>query len=443
MNDVSFQLRDRLRLERDALIARFEGGGPVEALLKGLSRSTDALLRELARTTGLERHVALVAVGGYGRGELFPNSDVDVLILLEAAPSAAERATIENLISLLWDLGLALGHSVRTVDECQSEARGDVTVLTSLLEARLIAGPRRLFDRFHRAVLDVLDPASYFRAKVLEQRQRYIKFNESPYSLEPNVKESPGGLRDLHVLLWIARAGGFGTTWTELARRGLITPEEAGLIRLSERRLKQIRAWLHLITGRREDRLVFDVQQAVAQRAGFQATAARRASEVLMQRYYWAAKAVTQMNTIVLQNIELRLFHRADDPAQPLDETFVTRSELLDLRSPNALDADPNGILRAFLLMAQHQELRGMSAPLMRALWHARVRIDARYRRDPTNRATFLAILQQPRGVLHELRRMNQLSVLGRYLPVFRRIVGQMQHDLFHVYTVDQHILQV
>ncbi len=443
MNDVSFQLRDRLRLERDALIARFEGGGPVEALLKGLSRSTDALLRELARTTGLERHVALVAVGGYGRGELFPHSDVDVLILLEAAPSAAERATIENLISLLWDLGLALGHSVRTVDECQSEARGDVTVLTSLLEARLIAGPRRLFDRFHRAVLDVLDPPSYFRAKVLEQRQRYIKFNESPYSLEPNVKESPGGLRDLHVLLWIARAGGFGTTWTELARRGLITPEEAGLIRLSERRLKQVRAWLHLITGRREDRLVFDVQQAVAQRAGFQATAARRASEVLMQRYYWAAKAVTQMNTIVLQNIELRLFHRADDPAQPLDETFVTRSELLDLRSPDALDADPNGILRAFLLMAQHQELRGMSAPLMRALWHARVRIDARYRRDPTNRATFLAILQQPRGVLHELRRMNQLSVLGRYLPVFRRIVGQMQHDLFHVYTVDQHILQV
>ena len=392
---------------------------------------------------GLERHVALVAVGGYGRGELFPHSDVDVLILLEAAPSAAERATIENLISLLWDLGLALGHSVRTVDECQSEARGDVTVLTSLLEARLIAGPRRLFDRFHRAVLDVLDPASYFRAKVLEQRQRYIKFNESPYSLEPNVKESPGGLRDLHVLLWIARAGGFGTTWTELARRGLITPEEAGLIRLSERRLKQVRAWLHLITGRREDRLVFDVQQAVAQRAGFQATAARRASEVLMQRYYWAAKAVTQMNTIVLQNIELRLFHRADDPAQPLDETFVTRSELLDLRSPDALDADPNGILRAFLLMAQHQELRGMSAPLMRALWHARVRIDARYRRDPANRATFLAILQQPKGVLHELRRMNQLSVLGRYLPVFRRIVGQMQHDLFHVYTVDQHILQV
>jgi [protein-PII] uridylyltransferase len=250
-------------------------------------------------------------------------------------------------------------------------------------------------------------------------------------------------LRDLHVLLWIGRATGYGRSWAELSRSGLVTAEEAGLIRRSERRLKQIRAWLHLVTGRREDRLVFDVQQAVADRAGYHATAARRASEVLMQRYYWSAKAVTQMNTIVLQNIELRLLHTAEERSVPLDETFVTRSELLDLRVPDALDRDPNGILRAFLLMAQHQELRGMSAPLMRALWHARVRIDARYRRDARNRATFMAILQQPKGVLHELRRMNQLSGLGRYLPVFRRIVGQMQHDLFHVYTVDQHIVQV
>jgi len=443
MNDVSFRLRDRLKLQREALIARFTAGGAVEPLLKGLARVADGLLRELATSIGLERDAALIAVGGYGRGELFPHSDVDVLILLEGEPSAEQRATIENLVSLLWDLGVALGHSVRTIEQCRTEAADDVTVLTSLLEARHVAGSRKLFNRLARAARETLDIPAYYRAKVLEQRQRHIKYNESPYSLEPNVKESPGGLRDLHVLLWIARASGFGTQWSELARSGLITPEEAGLIRLSERRLKQIRAWLHLVTGRREDRLVFDVQDAVAQRMRFAPTVARRASEVLMQRYYWSAKAVTQMNTIVLQNVELRLFHSADEPAQPLDDTFATRSGLLDLRAPDALDRDPNGILRAFLLMAQHQELRGMTAPLMRALWHARVTIDARYRRDPANRATFLAILQQPKGVLHEMRRMNQLSVLGRYLPVFRRIVGQMQHDLFHAYTVDQHILQV
>src|SRR4030095_5800543 len=344
MNAVSFQLRDRLRVDRADLIGRFEQGGPAEALLKGLARSVDRLLRVLAHSSGVDGTMALVVVCVYGRGELFPHSDVDVLILLDGEPSHDSRAKIEHLVGLLWDLGVALGHSVRTVEECRAEAAADVTVLTALLESRLIAGPRNLYAQLSRAVLGVLDRPAYFQAKVLEQRQRYTKYNESPYSLEPNVKESPGGLRDLHVLLWIARATGYGTRWSELARRGLITAEEARLIRNSERRLQQIRAWLHLITNRREDRLVFDVQQAVAVRAGFHATSARRASEVMMQRYYWAAQDVTQMNTIVLQNIELRLFHRADEPAVELDQTFVARSELLDLRTPDALDHDPNGI---------------------------------------------------------------------------------------------------
>ena len=188
---------------------------------------------------------------------------------------------------------------------------------------------------------------------------------------------------------------------------------------------------------------MFDVQDAVAQMSAIHATANCRPSEVMMQQYYRSAKVVTQMNTILLQNIEQRLFGREQSEARVLDATFVVRNELLDLAQESGLEADPNGILRAFLLMAQHRELKGMSARLMRALWHARVKVDARYRRDPANRATFIALLQQPKGVLHELRRMNHWSVLGRYLPVFRRIVGQMQHDLFHVYTVDQHILQV
>ncbi len=443
MNDGAFKLRDRLRQERDALIARFNAGGSVDALLRGLSRTVDRLLREVAEASGIDQRASLIAVGGYGRGELFPHSDVDVLILLKQAPDDADRATIENLVGLLWDLGLALGHSVRTLEECREEAAGDITVLTSMLEARLVAGSRRQFEAFSRAVVDVVDREAYFRAKLLEQEQRHLKYNETPYSLEPNVKESPGGLRDLHVVLWVARAAGYGTRWAELARRGLLTPAEASIIRLSERRVKEIRARLHLVTGRREDRLVFDVQNAVAEKAGFQPTAAKRASELLMQHYYRSAKVITQMNTAVLLNIEQRLFDRDDQPSVALDETFVRRGELLDIDDESVLERDPNGILRAFLLKAKHQELRGMSPRLMRSLWHARVSIDRAYRQDPRNRATFIELLQQPKGVLHELRRMNQLSVLGRYLPVFRRIVGQMQHDLFHVYTVDQHILQV
>jgi [protein-PII] uridylyltransferase len=443
MNDGAFKLRDRLRQERETLIARFNAGGSVDGLLHGLARAVDRLLREVFEASGLARRAALIAVGGYGRGELFPHSDVDVLILLKQAPDDDDRRTIETLVGLLWDLGLALGHSVRTLDECREEAARDVTVLTSMLESRLIAGARAQFEAFARAVVGVVDREAYFHAKLLEQQQRHTKYNETPYSLEPNVKESPGGLRDLHVVLWIARAAGYGTRWAELARRGLVTAAEASIIRLSERRVKEIRARLHLVTSRREDRLVFDVQQAVAQMAGFDATAAKRASELLMQHYYRAAKVITQMNTAVLLAIEQRLFHRDDGAGVAIDGTFVARGELLDIDDDAAFERDPNAILRAFLVKAQHQELKGMTPRLMRALWHARVRIDGAYRRDPANRSTFVALLQQPRGVLHEMRRMNQLSVLGRYLPVFRRIVGQMQHDLFHVYTVDQHIIQV
>ena len=445
MTDDAFRLRDRLRQERDALIKRFSNGGAVDSLLRGLAHCVDRLLREVAEASGMfgtNGRAALIAVGGYGRGELFPHSDVDVLILLNQPASDPDIAAIEKLIGLLWDVGLPLGHSVRTVDECLLEAR-DITVLTSMLESRLIAGPRSRYAAFASAIVQGLDREAYFRDKLLEQQQRHIKYEEAPYSLEPDVKESPGGLRDLQVVVWVARASGYGASWAELARRGFITTEEARIIRRSERRIREIRARLHLVTGRREDRLVFDVQSDVAQMSGFHATSSRRSSEVLMQHYYRSAKVVGQMNTILMQNIEHRLFGRDVSEARALDATFVVRAELLDLADDGGLERDANGILRAFLLMAQHRELTGMSARLMRALWHARVRIDTHYRRDPANRATFLAILQQPRGVLHELRRMNQLSVLGRYLPVFRRIVGQMQHDLFHVYTVDQHILQV
>jgi len=443
MNDTGFALRSELRAERDALIARFENGGSVEQLLRGLARAVDRLVRRLVRSNGMAASTAVIAVGGYGRGELFPHSDVDILLVPRAELGADARARIERLIGTLWDMGLHLGHSVRTLAECQHEARRDVTVLTSMLESRLIAGPPAIFKQFSQAIIEVLDAQAYFRAKLLEQQQRHTKYQETPYSLEPNCKESPGGLRDLQVMLWIARAAGFGASWQQLATRGFLTTEEFRLLKRNERTLKNIRARLHLVAQRREDRLVFDVQGAVADAMGIAASTTHRASERLMQRYYWAAKAVTQLNTIVLQNIEERLFPRGDEQAAPIDEVFVARNEKLDLVSEDALQRDPNAMLRAFLLMQQRADLTDMAPRLLRALWHGRFLIDATFRRDPNNRATFISILQQPRGIVHALRRMNQWSVLGRYLPVFRRIVGQMQHDLFHVYTVDQHILQV
>ena len=443
MNDIGFALRGELRAERDRLITAFNSGGPVDRLLRGLARCVDRTLASLARSHGLTRRVAIIAVGGYGRGELFPHSDVDVLLVVPEDATKEEMGAIEALIGGLWDLGLQIGHSVRTVPECREQAAQDVTVLTSMIEARRVAGPRTLFEQFVRNVSETIDPQHFFREKVLEQQQRHLKFQEAAYSLEPNCKESPGGLRDLHTLLWIARAAGLGTSWSELIAGGLLTADEGRWLRRNERTLKQLRARLHIVAGRREDRLLFDVQGAIAEAEGVEPKGARRASEVLMQRYYWAAKPVMQLNTIVLQNIEERLFPRPDPQPRPIDGTFVARGEMLDIVDDEAFGRDPNGLLRGFLILQQHPDLTGMTARLLRALWHARFLINARFRRDRRNRQTFIEILRQPRGIVHGLRRMNQWSVLGRYLPVFRRIVGQMQHDLFHVYTVDQHILQV
>jgi len=436
-------LRESLSAERDALIAVFEQGAPVRRLLFGLSNLTDRYVRRVAEHTEVARFATLVAVGGYGRGELFPYSDVDLLIVPGSAPDADQQGQIANLIQLLWDLGLAVGHAVRTAPECGQLASQDPTVMTSLLESRRVCGLRSGFEAFRRSLQEVLDAQAFLRAKLLEQQQRHTKYEDTPYSLEPNCKESPGGLRDLQILLWVSRAAGLGDTWDEMTRNGLLTAAECQQIKQTERHLKQIRARLHIVARRREDRLVFDLQHALASAFGIAGTPSRRASEVLMQTYYHAAKMVVQLNTLVLLNIEQHLYPDAASEALPIDSSFCARAERLDITQDAVIDQDPNEILRAFLTLERHPELKGMTPRLLRAIWNARNRMNAAFRRAPQNRATFLAILQQSRGVLHTLRLMNQWSVLGGYLPVFRRIVGQMQHDLFHVYTVDQHILMV
>ncbi|RPH67545.1 MAG: [protein-PII] uridylyltransferase [Burkholderiales bacterium] len=436
-------LRQQYQQARNAAIERFRATQNPEALARSLARAADRALRGLWRAARPGRHAALLAVGGYGRGDQFPHSDVDLLILVAGPPDAALAHRLERFVGACWDLGLPIGHSVRSVDECLEESRADITVQTALLEMRWLAGSRLRASELGARLHGELDLRAFFSAKLLEMRQRHAKFDDTPYSLEPNTKESPGGLRDLHVILWIARAAGLGRNWPELRRRDLITASEAGQLRRDERQLKRIRAWLHILADRREDRLVFDLQASVAAAVGLARGDARRSSEELMQRYYWAAKAVTQLNTMVLQNLRSELFPSPGARPEPIDDEFRNMQGLLDVIDPDRFEDEPASILRAFLAMESHPELSGMTTRTLRALWHARGRIDARFRRDPMHRALFVGVLQAPRGVTHELRRMNQWSILGRYLPVFRRIVGRMQHDLFHVYTVDQHILMV
>lgn len=440
------ELQQRHSARREEIIGRFRQRAvslraSAAPLVGALSALTDATLSELWSIVQMPTDGALLAVGGYGRAQQFPHSDVDLLILLPQSDSDTSAA--ERFVTACWDLRLEIGHSVRSVEQCCAEAAGDLTVRTALLETRRITGraapARQLAERL-RAQLDVDD---FIRDKTLEMRQRHVKFEDTPYSLEPNCKESPGGLRDLHLLAWVAKAAGLGNSWRDLAARGLLTHAELLAIARNERILMLIRGHLHLLAGRREDRLVFDLQTPLARTLGFNEQSDRRASEALMQRYYWAAKAVTQLCTIVLQNMTaLRTPAQADEVA-PIDARFRNRGGLLDIVDDRVFAREPSALLHAFLTLGQHPELTGMTAQTMRAIWRDRMLIDARFRRDPVNRKLFMQILRAPRGITHTLRRMNQLSVLGRYLPVFRRIIGRMQHDLFHVYTVDQHILMV
>ena len=442
-------LRRRLRDDKAAALERFRCARPTatsaSVLLRSLARRVDEALAAVWRHSGMPESAALAAAGGYGRGELFPYSDVDVVVLLPEplADDDATRGAIERFVAACWDIGLEIGSAVRSVEECIEEASRDVTIQTALLESRRICGSPPLFGRMRRAFEAALDPAAFLRAKVLEMRQRHVRHEGTPYALEPNCKESPGGLRDLQVLIWIARAAGLGRAWRELAARGLLTPFEVRQLVRHEGTLKLIRARLHAVAGRREDRLVFDLQAAVAASFGLEPTKGQRSSEVLMHRYYWAAKAVTQLNQILLQGLEERIVGSGDAPMRRVADGFLDRGGMLEAERDDLYLEDPHAILRTFLVFQQTPGLQGLSARTLRALYNARNRMDAAWRRDPVNRELFMRILRQPQGQTHVLRLMNQTSVLGRYLWVFRRIVGRMQHDLFHVYTVDQHILMV
>ena len=436
-------LRESLRGAREALHQAYLKGKTPIWLLRAHARLIDRTLQDLWSAHAPSPAMALVATGGYGRGELFPYSDVDVLVLLGAEPSAEERGRVEQLIGMFWDIGLEIGHSVRTVEACVESAKSDITIETSLLEARLLAGSAGLFRRLSRAIEKNLDPAAFLKAKKLEQEQRHAKYRDTPFALEPNLKEAPGGLRDLQVIRWIAQACGIGKHWRDLASRGLLQRGEALRLGRHETMLQDLRIRLHYLAGRREDRIAFDYQDALATQCGFSARPSRRASEQLMQSYYRNAKAITQLNTILLQNLQARFAPEPDAAPRILNERFQARGTLLEARREDLFEREPRSILESFLLMQQHGDLRGMSAATLRALWRARGRLDAKLRRDPLAQLLFVQILQQPRGIVHEFRRMNQYDVLGGYLPEFGRIVGQMQHDLYHVYTVDQHILTV
>lgn len=434
-------LRQQLRQGRDALAAAFLARPHPQQYLQRHARLVDEVLCGLCESL-LPRGVCLAAVGGYGRGELFPASDVDVLLLIPSEPDERLRASLEAWVQGCWDAGLEIGHSIRTPEECASEADRDITIETALLEARMIWGSAELFAQFDQHFQSRFDSRRFVEGKLLEQKNRHNRFEDSAYSLEPNLKDSPGGLRDLHMIHWLGQAAGLGRDWRGLAGSGLLSRQEAQRLARTQGTLNLLRIHLHLLARRREDRLAFDYQSQLADRLGIAATPTRRASELLMQRYYRAAKQVQLANEILLPSLQARAAPGAAPALVPLDTEFALHGNLLATHDPGLFTRDPPAMLRAFLAGMRHS-VSGFEPATLRALWRARTSIGQAFRAAPENRAMFLAILREPAGVTWALTTMSRYGILGCYLPAFGRIAGQMQHDGFHIYTVDEHTLAV
>ena len=392
-----------------------------------------------------DTEACLVAVGGYGRGELHPHSDIDILLLVDEGNAPGED-TLSGFVTQLWDIGLQIGHSVRTVAECESKALEDITILTNLMEARTLRGDAALLAQVtERIATDRMWPSGdFFRAKLVEQKDRHAKYADTEYSLEPNVKSSPGGLRDLQNISWIAERH-FGVESLErLTTEQFLQPKEMDILQEGRDFMWRVRYALHMITDREEDRLLFDHQRTLAQLLGYQDRDHRLAVEWFMKDYYRAIQELSRLNEMLLQLLRELILHR-DDPGQatPINRRFQARKGFLEVTHERVFKRYPFALLELFLLMQQHGELKGVRASTIRLVRDHRYLIDDKFRHDIRARSLFMEIFRQPRGPTHELRRMNRYGVLAAYFPAFANIVGQMQHDMFHAYTVDEHTLFV
>ena len=436
--------REALKGASVLLAEQFHAGTDVAELVHARARFVDRIMeRAWHAHIPTDSDAALIAVGGYGRGELHPASDVDVLILTAQEPeSLAEH--LEPLVMFLWDIGLEIGHSVRSLEQCVEEARGDLTIATNIMESRLLAGERRLFEEMSLLTgpSRIWPSDEFFRAKAAEQKQRHAKANDSSQDLEPNIKNNPGGLRDIQMIGWVAKRYFGATHMAHLEQHGFLTEREYNSLMEGEHFLWEIRFALHLLTGRREDRLQFEHQRALAKEFGH--GEGNPAVEAFMQRYYRTTIKLQRLNEMLLQLFrEAILQHNHLGKPRAINRRFQERGGYLEVINPATFARSPLAMLEVFLLLQQHPKIKGVRATTIRAIRAHRHLVDERLRRDIRARSLFMEILRQPAGVTNQLRRMHRYGILPRYIPAFAKITGLMQFDLFHVYTVDEHILMV
>ncbi len=438
-------LRRRIGQADQDLAGRFWAGADVEALVAERAKFVDAFLAEIWQHWFQHNDsLALLAVGGYGRAELHPHSDIDLLIL--AKRPAAVRDEIAAFVALLWDLRLDIGHSVRTLADCRREAKRDVTVATTMMERRRLAGSARLAAKLDKLLMrkSMWPSGRYFRAKVAEQNDRHGQFDDVDYGLEPNIKGSPGGLRDIQTVLWITRRHSGAGDFAELVEQRLLTPLECQWLSEGRRFLWRVRFALHIVAGRREDRLLFDHQRELARRFGYRDTDAQLGVEQFMGDYYRHVLLLREVNDILLQHFDEAILRAGEKPRiEPINGRFRLNNHYIEVASDGVFRDRPAALMELFVLMANRKDIAGVRAATIRLVREHLHLIDDGFRADPQVTAYFLDLLRAPYTLVSQLTRMRRYGVLGRYIPEFGRVVGQMQHDLFHIYTVDAHTMMV
>lgn len=423
---------------------QFQQNTSIRELVWGRAAFIDKLLQGIWQRFDWQDCISLNAVGGYGRGELHPHSDIDLLILVDGDPEA-HKNTISGFVTLLWDINLNIGHSVRTPEECFQEAERDITIATNLMESRVLTGPEQLLNKTVDKVEAECWPSNdFFRAKWDEQIKRHSKHGNSEYKLEPNIKSSPGGLRDIQMIGWIAKRHFNATRMIELVDQGFLLEREYNALNEGMDFLWRVRYALHMITGREEDRLLFDHQRTLAKMFGFIDDDIRLAVEQFMQQYYRWAIALGELNDVLMQHFDETILRACEaETVLEINPRFNVRNGHIEVANDKVFEKNPSALLEIFVLMAHTPNIDGARASTIRLIREYRYLIDENFRKDPRNTRLFMELLRSKEKVALQLRRMLRFGILGKYLPEFKAITGQMQHDLFHIYSVDAHTMEV
>ncbi|UJF18905.1 bifunctional uridylyltransferase/uridylyl-removing protein GlnD [Vibrio sp. SS-MA-C1-2] len=427
--------------------AQFFTGCDVSDLVHARSHYIDQLLCRLWDYFQLSQstNLSLIAVGGYGRGELHPLSDVDILILATHSLTSDEEQQVSQFLTLLWDLKLEVGHSVRTLDECYQQGANDLTIATNLQESRLITGEKNNFEQLITYIHSehFWPSETFFQAKLEEQRQRHARYHDTTYNLEPDIKTSPGGLRDIHTLAWIARRHFGATSLFEMSRYGFLTDAEYRELAECQAFLWHVRFALHLQLKRYDNRLTFAHQATVAESLGYHGEG-NQAVEKMMKSFFRTLRRVSELNKMLLQLFEQAILENHDNEyITILDDDFQMQGSLIEARKPVLFQARPETILDLFLHITHNPNISGISAPTLRQLRTAKRRLNISLCELPEAREKFMALLRHPNVLDKAVPLMHLHGVFSAYLPQWSQIVGQMQFDLFHVYTVDEHTIRV